>query len=210
VYEASENFGRRSFRATLDSACELDFRQVLRAESKAPRGLRFRWKMGARKPGHLIWTDDCTILLSDELKKRLRSCSGWQSMPVTLSLQNLKSAGSYHLMSVNGRCGSYIPEKTRKMPAGPSRAWEMYQGLCFEAGAEGADLCMPMEPTLHIFMSERAASVIRDLCDNATLTPCEEVVSRENPIEHFGRAKRSSPPNVAQQSAARDRAKRGA
>jgi len=38
-------------------------------------------------------------------------------------------------------------------------------------------------------MSENAASPIRDLCDNVTLTPCNQVVSRTNPLELFASKK---------------------
>lgn len=74
-------------------------------------------------------------------------------------------------------------------------------------------ICMPIERTLHIFMSENAASPIRDLCDNVTLTPCNQVLSRTNPLELFAskKARASShlqvPPNKRRAPASRSAAR---
>jgi hypothetical protein len=186
LYQLSEDFGR-SFRATLDSADDADFGKCLRAEIEIPKQLKFRWKMGAKTPGHLVWTDDWTILLSDQLRRRLRACSGWSSTRVTLLLPTLKPAGSYHLLSISGRCGAFLPHRTEKLPAAADRAWDMCRGLCFEPGAGAPDLCMPNAEVMHILVSENAASVFRELCDNATLTACADILTRGDTFDILAR-----------------------
>lgn len=151
------------------------------------------------------------ILISEELRRKLQQCSGWSSTPVKLFLQTLKSAGKYHLLSVTGRSGPLLPRRIRKIPAGPNRAWDMFQGLCFEVGAENPDIFMPVEAVQCVLASEKAASVIKGLCDNVTVTPCEEVWSQSNPVDLFS-SKRSAvlakPSRRAEQTAARDRVKK--
>ena len=99
----------------------------------------------------------------------------------------MKSAGKYHLLAIDGRCGRFIPAKTKKLPAGPKRAWDMYQGMCFEPGPGKPDICMPSEDIAHVFVSEKAAEAFRELCDNVTLVAGEKVLSQRSPVELFAR-----------------------
>jgi hypothetical protein len=85
----------------------------------------------------------------------------------------------------------------------------MYRGLCFESGPGKPDICMPRE-TDFVFVSEKVALVVRELCDNVTLTACEEVLTRGDMFAVFVSQIGCSTdaPRTAQQTAARDRVKK--
>jgi hypothetical protein len=152
---------------------------AMRGEQTASSSLQYEWKMGARRPAHLIWTDGMGVLLSTEFVAAIHGLTGWSSIPVSMLLPQTSVADNYCQLVVTGRCGHFEPQRTIKLPAGSDRAWDLYKGLCFGESETGADICMPRERLNFIFVSDAFSKVVATLAgDVAETTPCEEVLTQ--------------------------------
>jgi hypothetical protein len=152
---------------------------ALRGEQQVPAGIEYKWKMGRKQPGKLVWTDGMELLACSALLDVLRPFSGWHSVPIVLALPSNGKVDGYERVVVTGRCGRFMPERSIKIPAGGQRQWDLYKGLCFAEGTPRADICVPREQLHFVFVSEPYAEAIRAIAsDDATLTPCDEVLQQ--------------------------------
>jgi hypothetical protein len=139
--------------------------------------LRFRWKSGSKRAGHIVWTDGMDMLVSDEFVRRIDGLSGWKTVPVQLEGEAHREGESYYYFMVTGTCGEFEQQKSVLLPRA-GRAFDLYRGLCFAETKEQADFCMPANPSLDFtFASGRVCEALEPLrCNNVELIPCTEML----------------------------------
>lgn len=172
-----EMSSKASFRAAAERPDSYDPFEVKRGASLPRAALRFRWKMGSKNAGHLVWTDAAEILVSQPFVDALAGLSGWKALPIVLEGDRRRASKNYYYLVVDGRCGAFLQEKTAREPRS-DRAFDLYRGLCFTETQSKPDFSMPSNPSIRfVFVTERARVSIAALkCSSVALTPCEQVL----------------------------------
>jgi len=139
--------------------------------------------MQGKKPYDLI---SCGFvqLISEKLKNLLveNNITGWKTYPIKIYDKKGNSLKDYFGLSITGKCGSIINEKSenRTMPpmvsGGPT--YEARIGLFFdESKWDGSDIFSPMG-TYYIFVSEEVKTLIKQ--NNITNVHFEPISELEN------------------------------
>lgn len=172
-----ENGSTTSFRAMAEPRNLYDPFALKRGDASPPAALRFRWKMGSKNAGHVVWTDGAELLVSKPFIALLEKFSGWVAFPAILEGARKQISEEYFYLVVTGRCGRYLQNKTVRLIR-TDVAFDLYRGLCFAETRTAPDLSMPENPSLRfVFVNERVCSAIKSLrCSNVDLTPCDEVI----------------------------------
>jgi hypothetical protein len=119
-------------------------------------------------------------LISQRLRTALRSAgvTGWDSLSVDTS--QFQALSGYEVLRVLGRCGQIDDSKSERVilppPVPRGEVVSGWRGLYFDSPSwDGSDVFGPPR-TGHIFLTEKAAGVIRQMKpSNASLEPLSSV-----------------------------------